>query len=460
MPETFVGGGPVANNYAASLQPGDLIFRQMLRGATFTPFPLPSGFTLIQSVSQFQAEWLICYRIWQSGDPTTFTQASGSSQDSLIIYRDVNAVSPIASFSTTVHGDWFATNPFLGVTGTTTFGRTTLHNGVIVDSAFNESLSTFTFNPPAGETLRFGQVNAGSGMALADTAASWVLNIPALGADVFYITGGPSSAGASHISKYRISDGVLLARNTSGAIDGTGGAVDPRTGDPWWTNFNQNTVLRSSVNSLATLTTVLTSTGNTVESLVFRGDYIYVGSADGNRSIRKYTRTGTLVASYPVIVNRGTDWISLHPDNKTMYYTSEYGIIYRYNIETQQQLSSFAFPGGTLYTVIVRQSDRHVIVGGNNRIYHLDQNANILAAYDPVPTPFVFAVCLDITEKYLMVGDYSSNAVWKINLATGAGASTPFIYQPGGSSFKTGGIFSLGGTVTLGWVVGSVAFRS
>ena len=73
---------------------------------------------------------------------------------------------------------------------------------------------------------------------------------------------------------------------------------------------------------------------------------VYVGQAGasggGNQPILKFDSQGNLVESLAVEVGpRGTDWIDLAADQRTIYYTSEGKIIRRYDLVGKTQLARF-----------------------------------------------------------------------------------------------------------------------
>ena len=80
------------------------------------------------------------------------------------------------------------------------------------------------------------------------------------------------------------------------------------------------------------------------ESMVFdaAGNF-YVGNADGDRDVVKYDAAGNLVDQFDVETGpRGTDWVELAADQKTLFYTSEGSDIRRYDVATHTQLPPFA----------------------------------------------------------------------------------------------------------------------
>lgn len=289
--------------------------------------------------------------------------------------------------------------------------------------------------------------------------------------DTFWVTSGASSNGDPHITMLNMNGEVLHSYVNGTLIDGVGGAVDPVSGYAYWTNFSHGTVTRmppdfSGVEVFISDTGYSRGIGDNPESLVIRGDRFLVGHADAGpspyrrRGIAEWDRNGNFVtAYYPIVGRRGTDWISLAPDDRTLFYTSEDGTIRRYDLVNRTQLTDFASPGGVLFAVLVRQSDEHVFVTGNRIVYHYGSTGQLLKTFAPKPTPeTLFAACLSLDERTLFTGEYNGHRLWAIDIATGVGLEAPFATLPSYAS-GVGGIFSLGGMVQYegGWSVGRIS---
>jgi hypothetical protein len=234
-----------------------------------------------------------------------------------------------------------------------------------------------------------------------------------------------------------------------------GGAVDPDSGNPCWANFTHNTILtcpKEPVDGVLGPVTVLAHTGEgNCESVVFRGDDMYVGHADGSRKIKRYTRTDGIFQQdfSPTLLSRGTDHIALAADNKTMYYTSENRAVYSYDLETRVT-STFVADTGLYanYGVFYRFQDGHVFVSGDSSTKRYDPKGQLVQTYTYSPAPFVFNFALSLNGQKLFAGDFNSPNIWIVDVETGAGVNTPAFQQPGG--YETSGIFGLGGTQPLG----------
>ncbi|MFH2002837.1 MAG: SdrD B-like domain-containing protein, partial [Planctomycetota bacterium] len=159
------------------------------------------------------------------------------------------------------------------------------------------------------------------------------------------------------------------------------------------------------------------------ESAVFNsaGD-IFVGHADGTADIRQLNSGGTFVDSYNVAVeDRGSDWIDLAADQKTMFYTSEGYDIFRYDLSTKTQLPKFVtLPERPAFALRVL-SDGGVIVAATGHCYRLNNAGAIAQTYPRPPgeTTPLFALNLDPDGTSFWTAGYYSGKVYKIDLATG-----------------------------------------
>lgn len=281
------------------------------------------------------------------------------------------------------------------------------------------------------------------------------------GEEVIYIAGGAASGGPGHLSQYAL-DGTLLGRVTSTAIDGTGGAVDPVTGNPFWTNFTTGQVQTcpsTPVNGvLGPVTTYINNTGDShPESLVFRGDKTYVGHADGTGKLGRFTKDSGQpeLLWNPIRGGRGVDWIGLASDDRTLFYTSESPHVFRFDIETGMQLPNFLETSGFAYNfaVLPRFGDDHVFITGGVGVRRFDPLGVLVQEYRLLPAPYAFSAALSVDGTTLFIADYSSSNVWVVDVETGEGVSSPAFVQPGGGSYKAGGTFSIGGTQRMDVII-------
>jgi hypothetical protein len=178
----------------------------------------------------------------------------------------------------------------------------------------------------------------------------------------------------------------------------------------------------------------------------------YVGQADGSMQVLKFTSTGAPAGTFmPAPQNRGTDWIDLAADQKTLFYTSEGNLVKRFDLSTSTQLADFnslVLPGAAAYALRVLP-DGGVLVADTDRVLLLDSSGNVARTYcarltdfcsSPFPlepgnsNPQIFGLTLDPDGKSFWTADYSAGTVWKVDIATGTidlAINTGFAFQGG-----------------------------
>ena len=155
---------------------------------------------------------------------------------------------------------------------------------------------------------------------------------------------------------------------------------------------------------------------------------VYVGQADGSHQILKFNSSGTLLATYsPATEDRGTDWIDLAADQKTMYYTSEGKFVHRFDVSTSTQLANLnttPLSGDAAYALRVIPAGPFagdVLVADSDQVVRLDTSGNIAQTYLTAQGPStLFALNLDPDGKSFWTADLSDGNVYKVDIATGA----------------------------------------
>ncbi|MBD3339556.1 MAG: T9SS type A sorting domain-containing protein [Candidatus Lokiarchaeota archaeon] len=219
--------------------------------------------------------------------------------------------------------------------------------------------------------------------------------------------------------------GVLLETLDTGLGGITTGMVFDETGDFYGTNFINGSVSRftgpSAPHYHVKLITLEPECG--VESILFdAAGYIYVGQADGTKCILKYDAEGNFLQSFDVHTeDRGSDWIDLAADGRTMFYTSEGKRILRYDIIDDSQLDDFnAAPLEGEYAYALRiLSDGGVLVADTESIVRLNNTGVVIQTYDVADEDHWFALTLDPDGTSFWSGGVESNNFYKFNIATG-----------------------------------------
>ena len=170
---------------------------------------------------------------------------------------------------------------------------------------------------------------------------------------------------------------------------------------------------------------------------------IYVGQAGGSRQVLKFNSAGTMLDSFtPATEDRGTDWIELAADQRTLFYTSEAKNVKRYDLSTKTQLSDFnkaTLPGSRAFALRLLPNGS-VIVADQEVIVRLDASGNVAQTYDAPGEDNWFAVNLDPDGQTFWSGNISTGKVYRFNIATGAVVTT----------FDSGKFTFLGGIAIFG----------
>lgn len=253
--------------------------------------------------------------------------------------------------------------------------------------------------------------------------------------DVFVAIGGFSSGDITRHGRvlwYRKDGSFVKTLDTGQANTETAGMAFDASGNLYAAVFQANNVVKfdHSGNLLGTF-----GTGYNLdpESIHFDSSgNVYVGQADGTRQVLKFDASGSFITSFsPLTGPRGTDWIDLAADQKTLFYTSEGMSVRRFDLSTSTQLADFAtgLPGRAFALRILPNGQ--VLVADTDRVVRLDTSGNVAQTYlasslEPgstcigtSPCPLLFGLTLDPDGKSFWTADLFAGTVWKIDIATG-----------------------------------------
>lgn len=219
--------------------------------------------------------------------------------------------------------------------------------------------------------------------------------------------------------------GNLLGVLNSGLGGFTTGMATDSAGNLYVTNFSLALVSRFSGPGIPHNHSVHLNTdpASSVESILFnrQGD-IYVGQADGTRDILKFDAAGNLLQRYDVATeDRGSDWIDLAADQKTMYYTSEGNSVKRYDVVNNVQLPDFttSLPGSIAYALRLLPGGG-MLVADTEVIVRLDSLGNLIQTYDTPGEDTWFALNLDPDGTSFWSGNFGTSNFYKFDIASGA----------------------------------------
>jgi hypothetical protein len=189
------------------------------------------------------------------------------------------------------------------------------------------------------------------------------------------------------------------------------------------------------------------------ESIVFAANgHFFVGHADApSAEIVEYDASGNQIDVDPVArEDRGSDWIELSADQRTMFYTSEGRTIHRFDVVSDMQLPNFAtLPGFGDFAFALRllppgDGSGGLLVGDTSNVKRLDAAGNVLQTYDAPGEDFWFALNLDPNGTSFWSAGLESTNFYRFNISTGAVEVGPVTTgaQPG----ALGGLCLLGET--------------
>lgn len=250
-----------------------------------------------------------------------------------------------------------------------------------------------------------------------------------------------ASVGSSTVNVYTPTGTLVCSMNdASGATFTTGSGFDS-AGNFYVTNFNAGTVSRFN-NSGGGLVTAFLTSGNRPESIDNQSHGFYtglslVGGPSGTHVINSFdTATGALVHSYSVTGGNGTsgtDWVDTYnPTTGQVIYDGEgthvLSAILNSNgtvtqlgdftsAATEAALSTSIF---ALRTIPSGTFAGDVLLADSIDAVLLDSSGNIIQTYTlPGNLGDDFSLNLDPNGTDFWTGDFGSNNVWEVNIATG-----------------------------------------
>ena len=225
------------------------------------------------------------------------------------------------------------------------------------------------------------------------------------------------------------SDGTLLGTINTGQTLNAGLAFDA-TGNLYVTTFSTPTgVVKIDTNGKVAGPFGSGYTGNP-ESIVFShaGD-AFVGEAQVSDPtnpapvpVLEFDSMGNLLATFNVArQDRGSDWVELLKDQKTLLYTSEGTSVKSFDISTSQQNADFAsnLPGASAYAL--RQlPDGTLLVADSTAALRLTSAGVIQTTYTPNPAPQnLFALNLDPDDTSFWTADLFTGVIYRFDIASG-----------------------------------------
>ena len=211
---------------------------------------------------------------------------------------------------------------------------------------------------------------------------------------------------------------------TTNASETTGSAFDSK-GNFYVTSFSTSELSKfDSAGNLVAKNFATCDAGAHCESIVFdKSDNFYVGQADGTRDILKFSSGGGApIDRYDVETSaRGSDWVELAADQKTLFYTSENYEVFTYDTDTDTQGAQFATLADRPAFANRLLDDGGMLVADGALIRRLDATGAEIQTYDdPSILNFWFALNLDPDGTSFWTGDINSAQLARFDILTGA----------------------------------------
>ncbi len=234
-------------------------------------------------------------------------------------------------------------------------------------------------------------------------------------------------------------DGTMIGTLTTGQTLSAGMAFD-RSGNLYVSTFGLPTgVVEFDVNGhlvgpFGAFPAVDVATAFPESVLVTPSGNIFVGAATGEFACSDGTPTptpvpafefspsGTLLNTFNVLSEcRGTDWVELLGDQKTLLYTSEGLSVKSFNVITGAQNPDFAgnLPGASAYAF--RQlPDGTVLVADSIEAMRLSATGAVLSTYTPsLQVNSLFALNLDPDGTSFWTADLGTGNIFRFDIASG-----------------------------------------
>lgn len=245
-----------------------------------------------------------------------------------------------------------------------------------------------------------------------------------------------ASVGNGRVEEYSPTGTLIQTLNNGlGSVNTTGGVFDS-SGNFYVTTFANNVVSKWNSNGGLVNGSFMVGCNSDCESITRDASgNAYVGQADGTGDIRKYNlATGAFITSFnPTTSPRGTDWVDLAKDQKTIFYTSEGGLIRRFDTSTNTQLANFnAIDAGSNMFALRILADGGVLVAHTDNVLRYDSNGVLIHTYTFTHSGTLFALNLDPDGTSFWTGDLSGDSkIFRIDIATGATLTSFNALQPG-----------------------------
>jgi outer membrane protein assembly factor BamB len=219
----------------------------------------------------------------------------------------------------------------------------------------------------------------------------------------------------------------VLDNGRGGSSYYTTGGVFDASGNFYVTTFSDNRVSKwDNSGSLINASYVTGFNANCESMSRDAAGNLYVGVADGSRSIYRITSSGTsgsiLTSWVPTTGPRGTDWIDLQSNQTTFYIGSEGSSIRAFDMSGSNAIFANAPVSTNIYAVRTA-TNGDVFCAATNVVYRFNSSGTLIQTYSNSSLGFpqvLFALNLDPDGTSFWTADLNTGRVIKVDMSTGS----------------------------------------
>jgi hypothetical protein len=229
-----------------------------------------------------------------------------------------------------------------------------------------------------------------------------------------------ASIGFGQVQDYSSTGTLRQTLNDGSGSQFTTGSTTDVAGNFYVTNFSTGTV--SKFNSNAVFVGNVASGYSSPESILFSAKGTgYVGQAGA-------PFIGTIGGS-PVgpltTEERGTDWITLNPNQTTFLYTSEGHNVLQFD-KLRGQLANFnvaPLPGSNAFALKLL-SNGNLLVADSSAVLLLNSSGSTIKTYTYGTDRGLFSLDINPNQSSFWTGSFATGNIYETNIATGASLNT------------------------------------
>jgi hypothetical protein len=245
--------------------------------------------------------------------------------------------------------------------------------------------------------------------------------VPALGVAAPFQFGDVfASVDDGQVMVFRPDGTFVQTLSSSNAGNMTGGAFDAH-GNYYAAAFTAGAVSKFSSNGVyqGDIYTGLPTISSVAIDL---SGNLYAGRSEFDGDIRYISSAGALLDRYDVTTGpRGSTWVELASDQRTLLYTSQGPTIRRYDAAARSQLSDFATIPGAQFIAFRMLNDGGLLAAAWNsgRVYKLDAAGAVTGVFR-FPDTYLFGLSLDPDGQTFWTADFFGGDIYRARISDGS----------------------------------------